>query len=80
MEITPDTVEVVKFLQYELSNIGITINPSKTVALPPRGHVPIRNKSSFLKVLASTSPNVVGLRWLGFPLSQINTQGEAQWR
>ena len=40
MEITPDTVEVVPFLQRELSNIGIVINPSKTVALPPKGHVP----------------------------------------
>ena len=28
MEITPDTVEVVPFLQRELSNIGIAINPS----------------------------------------------------
>ena len=40
MEITPDTVEVVPFLQRELSNIGIATNPSKTVALPPKGHVP----------------------------------------
>ena len=40
MEITPDTVEVVPFRQRELSNIGIAINPSKTVALPPKRHVP----------------------------------------
>ena len=37
MEITPDTGEVVPFLQRELSNIGIAIDPSKTVALPPKG-------------------------------------------
>ena len=34
MEITPDTVEVVPFLQRELSNIGIAINRSKAVAAP----------------------------------------------
>ena len=28
MEITPNTVEVVPFLQRELSNIGIATNPS----------------------------------------------------
>ena len=39
METTPDTVEDVPFHQRELSNIGIAINPSKTVALPPKGHV-----------------------------------------
>ena len=37
MKITPDTVEVVPFLQRELSNIGIAINLSNTVALPPKG-------------------------------------------
>ena len=44
MKISPGTVEVVPFLQRELSNIGIAINPSKTVALPPKGHVPTPNK------------------------------------
>ena len=41
IEITPDTVEVVPaLLQRELSNISTAINPSKTVALPPKGHSP----------------------------------------
>ena len=44
MEVTPDTVEDVPFPQLELSNIGIAINPSKTVALPPKGHVPTLEK------------------------------------
>ena len=39
-EITPETVKVVPFLQHELCELGIAINPSKTVALPPKGHVP----------------------------------------
>ena len=60
MEIAPDTVEVVPFLQRELSNIGIAINPSKTVALRPRrGTCPRRNKSPFLKELASALRNGV---------------------
>ena len=48
MEITPDTVEVVLFLQRELSNIGIAINPIKTVALPPNGHVPTPEQNALL--------------------------------
>ena len=80
MEITPDTVEVAPFLQRELSNIGIGINPSKTVALPPKGTYPRRNKTPFLKALAPASPNVVGLRWWGCPLAQVSTRGRAQRR
>ena len=67
METTPDTVEVAPFLQRELSNIGIAINPSKTIVLPPKGTYLRRNKSPFLKALASASPNVLGLRWWGCP-------------
>ena len=40
MEIAPDTAEVSTFLQRDLSNIGIALNPSKTVVLPPKGHIP----------------------------------------
>ena len=45
-EITPDTVEVVPFLQRELVNIGIA---SKTVALPPKGHVPTPEEFSLIQ-------------------------------
>lgn len=38
MELTADTVEAVSSLQRELVNIGIIVNASKTVALPPKGH------------------------------------------
>ena len=48
-EITPDTVEVVPFLQRKLANIGIAINPRKTVALPPKGRVPTPEEISFLQ-------------------------------
>ena len=39
IEIAPVTVEVAPFFQRELSNIGIAINPRKTVALFPKGHI-----------------------------------------
>ena len=47
-EITPDTVRVVPFLQHELCELGIAINPSKTVALPPKGHVPTPEEIALL--------------------------------
>ena len=40
IEITTDAVEVVPFLQREVFNIGVAINPSQTVTLPPKGHEP----------------------------------------
>ena len=51
METTPDAVEVVPFLQRELSNIGIVINPSKTVVLPPKGHVPTPKQIALLECI-----------------------------
>ena len=47
-DIIPDTVRVVPFLQHELCEIGITMNPSKTVALPPKGHVPTPEEIALL--------------------------------
>ena len=47
MEITPNTMEFVPVLQRELSNICIAINPSKTVALPPKGHVSTPKQNRF---------------------------------
>ena len=38
-EATPSTVELEHHLQRELSEIGIAIATSQTVALPPKGHV-----------------------------------------
>ena len=57
MEIVPDTVEVVPLLQREPSEIGIAINPSKTVALPAKGHVLTPEQIPLLKVSASASPS-----------------------
>ena len=48
-EITPDTVRVVPFLQHDLCEIGIAMNPSKTVALPPKGHAPTPEEIALLR-------------------------------
>ena len=39
-EISPGTMGVVPFLEGELTARGIHLNPGKTVALAPKGHVP----------------------------------------
>ena len=48
VEVTSDIVDVVLFLQRELAGIGIAMNPSKTVALPPKGHVPTLEEIALL--------------------------------
>ena len=81
MEITPDTVAVVPFLQRELSNIGIAINPSKTVALFPKGHVPTPEQIVLVEGIGvSIAERGVGLRWWGCPSAKMSTRGRAQWR
>ena len=59
LEITSDTVEVVPFLQRELANICIAINPRKSPCLR-RGTCLRGKKIPFLKALTSASPNGVG--------------------
>ena len=68
MEITPDTVEVVPFLQRELSNIGIAINPSKTVALPPKGHVPTPEQIALLEGIGVSIAERGGVQVVGVPI------------
>ena len=68
MEITPDTVEAVPFLQRELSNIGIAINPSKTVALPPEGHVPTPEQIALLEGIGVSIAERGGVKVVGVPI------------
>ena len=49
MEITSDTMEAAPFLQRELSHIGIVVNPRKTAALPPKGHVPTLEECTLIE-------------------------------
>ena len=68
MEITPDTVEVVPCLQRELSNIRIVINPSETVALPPKGHVPTSQQIALLEGIGVSIAERVGVKVVGVPI------------
>ena len=68
MEITPDTVEVVPFFQRELSNIGIAINPSKTVALPSKGHVPTPEQITLLEGIGVSIDERGGVKVVGVPI------------
>ena len=68
MEITPDTVEVVLFLQRELSNIVIAINPSKTVALPPKGHVLTPEQIALLEGIGVSIAERGGGKVVGVPI------------
>ena len=79
--IIPNTVEVLPFLQRELSNIGIAINPSKTAALPPKGHAPTSEQIALLeRIGVSIAERGAESRRLGCPLAPMNTRGRAQWR
>ena len=68
MEITPDTVEVVPFLQRELSNNGIAINPSKTVPLPLNGHAPTPEKIALLEGIGVSIAERDGVNVVGVPI------------
>ena len=68
MEITPDTVEVVLFLQRELSNIGIAINPRKTVVLLPKGHVPTPEQIALLEGIGVSIAERGGANVVGMPI------------
>ena len=49
MGITANTVRAFAFLRRELHDIGIVVNPAKTVALPPKGHAPTAEEMSLLE-------------------------------
>ncbi|CAN0328772.1 unnamed protein product, partial [Scytosiphon promiscuus] len=67
-EITPNTVRVVPFLQHELCEIGIAINPSKTVALPPKGHVPTSEEIALLGGIGVRIAEGGGVKVVGVPI------------
>ena len=69
-EITPDTVEVVPLLQRELSNLSIAINPRKTFALPPKGHVPTPKQISLLEGIGFSIAGRGGAKVVGVPVDK----------
>ena len=67
-EITSDTVMVVQFLQHELCEIGFDINPSKTIALPLKGHVPTPKEIAFLGGIGVRNPEGREVKVVGVPI------------
>ena len=59
---------VVPFLQQELANIGIAINPNKTVALPPKGHVPTLDEIALLEGIDVRIAERGGVKVVGVPI------------
>ena len=47
--ITANTIRVFAFLRRELEDIGIVVNASEAVALPPKGHAPTADEISPLQ-------------------------------
>ena len=47
--ITADTVRAFAFLRQEVEDIGIVVNPDKTIALPPKGCAPTAEDVSLLE-------------------------------
>ena len=63
---TPDTAKSFVFLRRELEDIGIVVNPVKTIALPPNGYAPTAEEISLLesidvRVAGEGGPTVVGV-------------------
>ena len=61
-------MEAVPFLQRELSKIGIAINPSKTAALPPKGHVPTPDQNALVEGIGDSIAECGGVMVVGVPV------------
>ena len=68
VEVTSDTVDAVPFLQRELASIGITMNPSKTVALSPKGHEPSPEEIVLLESVDVRIAERGGVKVVGVPI------------
>ena len=75
-EVSLDTVGVVPFLPpRELANIGVAINPNKTVDLPPKGHVPAQDEIALLEAIDVRIAERTGVKVVGAP---IGTDAQAR--
>ena len=52
----------------ELSNIGIAINPSTKVALPPKGHIPTPEQITLLEGIGVSIAERGGVKVVGVPV------------
>ena len=67
-EISPGTVGVVSFLERELIARGINLNPAKTVALAPKGHVSTPEETSRLAGVGVRIADEGGIKVVGVPV------------
>lgn len=67
-EITPSTVEVVTCIERELLERGVKLNPGKTVALAPKGHVPTQEEISLLASVGVRIEDEGGIKVVGVPV------------
>ena len=63
-----ETVEVVPFLERELTARGINLNPGKTDALAPKGHVPTPEEIWLLSGVGARIADEGGIKVVGVPV------------
>ena len=63
--ITANTIIVFAFLRRELEDIGIVVNTSKAVTLPPKGHAPTAEEISLLQSVDVRVAYEVGVTVVG---------------
>ena len=68
MRITADTVRAVAFLRRELEDIGVVVNPTKTIALPPKGYAPTAEEISLLESVHVRIEGEGGATVVGVPI------------
>ena len=66
MRITTGTVRAFAFVRWELEDIGIVVNPAKTITLPPKGYEPTAEKilleeSVDVRIASEGGATVVGV-------------------
>ena len=68
VEDTSDTMDIMPSLQRELASISIFMNPSKTMALPSKGHVPTLEEIALLKSVDVRIAERGGVKVVGVPI------------
>ena len=68
MGITVNTIRAFAFLRREIEDIGIVVNTSKTVALPPKDHAPKAKEISLLERVDVCVADERGMTVVGVPI------------
>ena len=68
MRITANAIKAFAFLQRELEDIGIVVNTSKTMVLPPKDHGPRAEEISLLESVDVRVADKGGVTVVGVPI------------